>query len=141
MTKISGKMIAVQGDPRKYGALLSDALPAVIETEKQNEQYLAIVEQLMSTGENLSPEEETLLKLLAHLIEDFERRYYKPRRATPLEVLHELMAANDLKQSDLVPIFGSKGITSEVVNGKRGISKANAKALAKFFNVSPAVFI
>lgn len=134
-------MIAVQGDPRKYGALLSDALPAVIETEKQNEQYLAIVEQLMSTGENLSPEEETLLKLLAHLIEDFERRYYKPRRATPLEVLHELMAANDLKQSDLVPIFGSKGITSEVVNGKRGISKANAKALAKFFNVSPAVFI
>jgi HTH-type transcriptional regulator/antitoxin HigA len=134
-------MTAVQGDPRKYGALLSDALPAVIETEKQNERYLAIVEQLMSKGENLSPEEETLLKLLAHLIEDFERRYYKPRRATPLEVLRELMAANDLKQSDLVPIFGSKGITSEVVNGKRGISKANAKALAEFFNVSPAVFI
>jgi HTH-type transcriptional regulator / antitoxin HigA len=141
MTKISGKMTAVQGDPRKYGALLSDALPAVIETEKQNERYLAIVEQLMSKGENLSPEEETLLKLLAHLIEDFERRYYKPRRATPLEVLRELMAANDLKQADLVPIFGSKGITSEVVNGKRGISKANAKALAEFFNVSPAVFI
>jgi HTH-type transcriptional regulator/antitoxin HigA len=46
-----------------------------------------------------------------------------------------------LKQADLVPIFSSKGITSEVINGKRGISKAHAKALGKFFNISPAAFI
>ncbi|MGH9766694.1 MAG: helix-turn-helix domain-containing protein [Blastocatellia bacterium] len=141
MTKRSGKVIAVQGDPKKYASLLSTALPAIIETEEQNERYLAIVEDLMSKGENLSPEEETLLNLLAHLIEDFERRYYKPRKAKPLEVLHELMAANDLKQADLVPIFGSKGITSEVVNGKRGISKAHARALAEYFHVAPGVFI
>ena len=121
--------------------MLSQTLPAIIETEEQNEQYLAIVEKLMCKGENLSPEEETLLKLLAHLIQDFERRYYKPRKATPVEVLRELMAANDLKQTDLVPIFGSKGTVSEVVNGKRGISKANAKALGEFFNISPAAFI
>src|SRR5262245_31731151 len=53
----------------------------------------------------------------------------------------ELMAATDLKQADLALIFGSKGIVSEVVNGKRGISKANAKALGEFFNISPAAFI
>jgi HTH-type transcriptional regulator/antitoxin HigA len=142
MTKANGKLIAVPGDPKKYGSLLAQTLPAVIQTEEQNEQYLAIVEKLMRKGEeNLSPEENTLLDLLVHLIEDFEKRYYKPRKATPLEVLHELMAANDLKQSDLVPIFGSKGITSEVVNGKRGISKANAKALGELFSISPAAFI
>lgn len=134
-------MIAVQVDPKKYASLLSMALPAVIETEEQNEHYLEIVEDLMSKGKSLSSEEETLLKLLSHLIEDFERRYYKPRRAAPLEVLQELMAANDLRQADLVPIFGSKGITSEVVNGKRGISKAQAKALAEYFHVAPSVFI
>ena len=141
MIKANGKLIAVPADPKKYGSLLSQTLPAIIETEEQNEQYLAIVEKLMCKGENLSPEEETLLKLLAHLIQDFERRYYKPHKATPVEVLRELMAANDLKQADLVPIFGSKGIVSEVVNGKRGISKANAKALGEFFNISPAAFI
>lgn len=101
MTKANGKLTAVPGDPKRYGALLAQALPAIIETEEQNEQYLAIVEKLMRKGENLSPEEETLLKLLAHLIEDFERRYYKPRRATPVEVLRELMAANDLKNEGL----------------------------------------
>jgi HTH-type transcriptional regulator / antitoxin HigA len=142
MIKINGKPIAVPGDPKKYGSLLSQTLPAIIETEEQNEQYLAVVEKLMRKGEdNLSPEEETLLKLLVHLISDFEHRYYKPRKASPVEVLRELMAANDLKQADLVPIFGSKGITSEVINGKRGISKAHAKALGKFFNISPAAFI
>jgi HTH-type transcriptional regulator / antitoxin HigA len=135
-------MISVPGDPKKYGSLLAQALPTVIETEEQNEHYLAIVEELMRKGEeNLSPEEETLLDLLVHLIADFEQRYYKPERATPLEVLRYLMDANDLKQSDLVPIFGSKGITSEVLNGKRGISKANAEALGEFFHISPAAFI
>lgn len=141
MTKANGKLIAVPGDPKKYGTLLAQTLPAVIQTEEQNEQYLAIVEKLMSKGENLSPEEATLLDLLVHLIHDFEQRFYQPEDATPLEVLHFLMEANDLKQSDLVPIFGSKGITSEVINGKRGISKAHAKALGEFFNISPAAFI
>jgi HTH-type transcriptional regulator/antitoxin HigA len=142
MTKANGKLIAGRGDPKKYGALLLETLPAIIETEAQNERYLAIVEKLMRKGEeNLSPEENTLLDLLVHLIEDFERRYYQPEDATPLEVLHFLMESNGLKQADLVPIFGSKGIVSEVVNGKRGISKANAKALGEFFNISPAAFI
>jgi HTH-type transcriptional regulator / antitoxin HigA len=142
MTKANGKLIAVPGDPKKYGSLLSQTLPMVIETEEQNEQYLAIVENLMRKGEeNLSPEEETLLDLLVHLIENFEIKYYKPPKATPLEVLRDLMEVRGLKQTDLVPIFGSKSIVSEVINGKRGISKANAKALGKFFNISPAAFI
>src|SRR5262245_36886771 len=111
MIKKNGKPIAVPGDPKKYGSLLSQTLPAIIETEEQNEHYLAVGEKLMRKGEdNLSPEEETLLDLLVHLIEDFERRYYRSLKATPVEVLRELMAANDLKQADLVTIFGSKSI-------------------------------
>ena len=50
------------------------------------------------------------------------------------------MAANGVT-SDLWKLFGSKGVASEVVNGKRGISKAQAKALAEFFHVSPELFI
>jgi HTH-type transcriptional regulator / antitoxin HigA len=38
-------------------------------------------------------------------------------------------------------VIGSKGVVSEVVNGKRAISKAQAKALGEFFNVNPGVFI
>jgi HTH-type transcriptional regulator/antitoxin HigA len=46
-----------------------------------------------------------------------------------------------MQAKDLWPVFGSKGITSEVLNGKRGISKEMARKLGEVFHVSPAVFI
>ncbi len=102
---------------------------------------LAFADKLIDKGEQRSPEEDTLLKLLAHLIQDYEHKTYQPEQATPQEVLIELMEAGSLKQSDLYPILNSKSITSEIVNGKRGISKANAKALAEFFHVSAELFL
>ena len=140
MTKRSGKGI-VEIDPKAYARLLASALPGIIETEEDNDRMLAVVESLMDKGGDLSPEEEKLYKLLVHLIQEFEQRYYKPESVTPLEVLQELMAANDLKQIDLVPIFGSKSVVSEVLAGKRGISKTHAKKLAEFFHTSADLFI
>jgi HTH-type transcriptional regulator/antitoxin HigA len=41
----------------------------------------------------------------------------------------------------LLPVFGSRSRVSEAVNGKRAISKSQAKRLGEFFSVSPAAFI
>ena len=128
-------------DPARYRRLLSRAMPVVIETEDENARMLAIVERLMKKGEKLSAEEEKLLKLLARLVEDFEQRFYRPREATPLEVLRHLMEARGIKQSQLWEVFGSKGIASEVLNGKRGISKTHARALPNYFHVSADLFV
>ncbi len=128
-------------DPTRYKRLLSRTMPVVIESEEENERMLAIVEKLMDKGEDLSPEEEKLLKLFARLIEDFEQRYYHAREASPLEVLQHLMEAREVKQTHLWEVFGSKGIASEVLNGKRGISKTQARALANYFHVSADLFI
>ncbi len=46
-----------------------------------------------------------------------------------------------LKQADLVPVLGSRAQVSAVVNGTRGISKAQAKKLAEFFHTSTDRFI
>lgn len=124
-----------------YSELITDALPQVIETEIEYERLLNKAEKLMNLGESLSPDQEKLLKLLVVLIEKYEAEVYPIQEASPQEVLLELMAARDLKQVDLLPVFGSKGIISEVVHGKRGISKANAIALGNFFHISPAVFL
>lgn len=128
-------------DPVRYRRLLSRTMPVVIETEEENARMLATVEKLMQKGEKLSAEEEKLLKLLARLIEDFEERFYQPSEATPLEVLTHLMEARGVKQSQLWEVFGSKGIASEVLNGKRGISKTHARALANYFHVPAELFI
>jgi HTH-type transcriptional regulator / antitoxin HigA len=128
-------------DPTRYRRLLSQTMPVVIESEEENERMLAIVEKLMEKGENLSPEEEKLLKLLARLIEDFECEYYHPRDAEPLQVLQHLMESRGIKPTHLWEVFGSKGIASEVLNGKRGISKTHARALAQYFHVPADLFI
>jgi HTH-type transcriptional regulator/antitoxin HigA len=128
-------------DPARYKRLLSRAMPVVIETQEENERLLAIAERLMEKGEAMSAEEEALLRLLSTLIQDFEERFYTPGDVTPLEMLRHLLDARGLKQSDLTEVFGSKGVASEVLNGKRGISKAQAKRLAEFFGVSAELFI
>jgi len=128
-------------DPTRYKRLLSQTMPVIIETEAENERMLKVIEKIMDKGENLSPEEEKLLKLLTRLVEDFEERYYHPRDASPLEILQHLMESREVKQTHLWEVFGSKGIASEVLNGKRGISKSHAKALAEYFHVPADLFI
>jgi HTH-type transcriptional regulator/antitoxin HigA len=141
----SGKITAtanVRIDLKKYGRLLRRMLPMVIETEEENERMLIAVEQLMGKGEdNLTPEESRLFKLMVRLIEDFEERAYSIPDAKPHEVLQHLIEARDLRQIDLLPIFRSRGYTSDIVNGKRGISKEHAKELGQFFHVSPELFL
>ena len=128
-------------NPQKYGKLLARVRPTVIRTEAENNRMLALVERLMEKGENLTPEEGELLRLLGKLIADFEEEFYHLEDAAPNEVLRELMDARGLKQGDVGKLLGSKGRVSEVINGKRAISKAQAKALAEFFHVSVELFI
>lgn len=128
-------------DPERYRKLLSQAMPVAIETVEENERALALVEELLNKDEAISLEEETLLRLMVTLVQSFEEKYYHPREATPIEVLRHLMDARGLKQSDLWELFGSKGVASEVLNGKRSISKNQAKRLAGYFRVPAELFI
>lgn len=125
---------------RDYGTLLSEFRPRAIETEAENERALAVVAELMRR-QRLSVAEKTLLKLLAILIEHVEQSHYSLGNGAPAETLAELMRARDMTAKDLWPVFGSKGITSEVPGGKRGISKDKAKRLGELFHVSAELFI
>jgi HTH-type transcriptional regulator / antitoxin HigA len=125
---------------KEYAQLLAAIQPKVIETETENEFYLAEVTKLMRLGDAISPAQERLLKLLVNLIESFETQHYELKSATPLEILTELVRDRGLKQKHLLSVFGSQGVASEVINGKRGISKSHAKALGEFFKVSPSLF-
>jgi HTH-type transcriptional regulator / antitoxin HigA len=140
MIRKIGKM-TLTFNSHKYQELLIKYQPKIIRTEAENEKALAIVEELMHRS-NRSLEENELYDLLITLIEKFEQEYYSPGSAsTPRSMLLFLMEQKDIKQSDLVGVIGSKGIVSEVVNGLREISKAQAKALGEFFKVDPGLFI
>jgi HTH-type transcriptional regulator / antitoxin HigA len=59
----------------------------------------------------------------------------------PHEMVRYLMEQRGLTQADLVPVPGSHAQASDLVNGKRGISKAQVKKLAEYFGVSPELFL
>jgi HTH-type transcriptional regulator / antitoxin HigA len=121
---------------------VSKVAPLVIETKEEFERADTEVGRLLKKGyENLSVEEKRLLALLSWLIEDYEDRTFPIIESPPHQTLQFLMEQNDLRQVDLVAIFRSRGRVSEVVNGKRAINKAQAKALGEFFKVSPELFI
>ena len=59
---------------------------------------------------------------------------------TPQSALKHLMEARNLKEFDLVSIFGALDFTSGVINGKRSISRRQAEVLGDFFHVAPELF-
>ncbi len=127
-------------DKTAYSNLLSEYIPQVIETEAEYNRALEIAEKLTFV-KNRTPEEKALHKLLVTLIEVYETENYPMNQSAPYEILQHLMEASGIRQADLVGVIGSSGVVSEVVNGKRTTSKAQAKALADYFNVSPSLFI
>jgi HTH-type transcriptional regulator/antitoxin HigA len=127
---------------KKYGRLLLRVLPKPISTEQEYDEFVALTGQLMEKGEDsLSPEEGALLELLAILVQDYDERHYPLEKGDPVTILKELMDANGLSQSDLAHLFGSKSIVSEVLSGKRDISKSQAKKLGEFFDLAADVFL
>jgi HTH-type transcriptional regulator / antitoxin HigA len=127
-------------DPIAYGSLLAEVTPMVIETEAEYDRALAVAEQL-TFAKNLTLEQRALYKLLVMLIEAYEAEHYPMGKSTPHEILQHIMESSGTRQSDLVGIIGSSGVVSEVVNGQRSISKAQAKALGDYFKVLPSLFI
>lgn len=129
-------------DSVKYAQLLTQTLPLVIETEEENEHFLEVVDSMM--GKELSPEENVLFNLLVVLVEKFEEQHYPMPigESSPDRMIRFLMQQRDLELKDIYPIFSnSRGLTSDVVNGKRKPSKAQVKALAEFFHVSSDLFL
>lgn len=139
MTKTNGKMI-LTFDKDVYRNLLIEVTPKVIETEEEYDQAVAIAERLFF-AKNRAPEERALLKLIVTLIEAYEAEHYPMDKPAPHEILQHILESSGTRQADLVGIVGSSGVVSEIVNGKRSISKAQAKALGEFFHISPSLFI
>ena len=128
---------------QKYSALLPEGFPHVIQTEEENEHAIQIAGSLMLRDEDdLRPEESQLLDHLVTLIEDFEERAYPiSDKSNPPLALRELMREHQLKQTDMLDIFGSQGVVSQVLNGKREISKAQARRLSERFRLPIDIFI
>ncbi|MEA5553717.1 transcriptional regulator [Anabaena cylindrica UHCC 0172] len=114
--------------------------PGIIKTEEENDHFLAIMEDLLSRP-HLTPEEDTLLKLLVRLIEDFENQHYQLNISTPRSRILHLLEAQDLEISDLASVFDLSELVSQVINGEVRVTLKQAEMLGKLFHVDGSFFI
>ncbi|MGH8001705.1 MAG: helix-turn-helix domain-containing protein [Brasilonema sp.] len=122
-----------------YASLLAKYQPKVIKTDEENEQAIALAEEL-SHQSNRTLEETALLDLLMTLIEKYEDEHYSIGESTPHSMILHLIDAQSLKSSDLVKILGSEEVVSQVMSGQLEITQQMAKALGKFFHVDASLF-
>jgi HTH-type transcriptional regulator / antitoxin HigA len=118
---------------------LEVASPTPIVSERQHEEYLLVLDKLTNKS-HPTREEEKYAEVLITLIEAYEEEHHSIPDASPIEILRSLMDANNLRQKDLIPIFGTESIVSEVLRKKRALNKTHIEKLSKRFGVSPALF-
>ena len=127
-------------DPEKYARLIAASLPIPPRTEAGNERLIELLSNL-DERDDLTREEEAFAELLAIVIEDFEDKHYALPAVPPHEALRALMDDRGLLHKDVWPVVGNKGLTTEILNGRRKISSALAKRLAAHFRVTIELFI
>lgn len=112
----------------------------VIKSKAQYREYSRILEDLVA-AEFKSKEMKDEIDLLTLLLEKWDEDHNSFDEVDPIELLRSLMAERNLKAKDLVEILGvSKGLVSDVLNYKKGLSKEMIRKLSQYFKVSQEAF-
>jgi len=122
-----------------YTDLLKSFPPRPLKSDEDLEEIQRVVDDLLDK-EELTESEEDYLDLLGILIHEYEEKQDFVTDIYGIELVKALIVELNLKQKDLVPIFKTESIVSDVLKGKRQLTSEHIEKLAKFFKLSPAVF-
>jgi HTH-type transcriptional regulator/antitoxin HigA len=126
-------------DRAAYQALVASFAPRPIHQEKQLTETMARIDDLLTKSRRTAAEDD-YLGLLSDVVEDWESRHVVIPEVHGVELVKALLDDRNLRQHDLVSIFGTDSIVSEVLSGKRELQRKHIEQLARFFKVSPATF-
>lgn len=111
----------------------------IIKSKSQYKEYCEILEELLNSNTNEAVEDE--IDLLTLLIEKWDEEHNTFEQSDPVELIQYLMAERNLNAKDLAAILKvSKGLISDIVNYKKGLSKEIIRALSEYFKVSQEAF-
>jgi HTH-type transcriptional regulator/antitoxin HigA len=111
----------------------------IIKSDAQYNEYCRILEELVEKDISKAIEDE--IDLLTLLIEKWDEENNTFEASDPIELLKYLMEENNLKAKDLTEILDvSKGLVSDILNYKKGLSKDLIRSLSDRFKVSQEAF-
>ena len=111
----------------------------VIASEKQYFEYCHKLEELVFGNRTKEINDE--INLLTLLIEKYDDEHIIYKDLDPIELLKSFMDDHKLKANDLAEILGiSKGLVSNILSYKKGLSKESIRILAARFKVRQEAF-
>ncbi|WCE32221.1 helix-turn-helix domain-containing protein [Vibrio sp. SCSIO 43137] len=117
---------------------------SAIHSEEEHEQALALVEELIEDYDNNL----TLIELLSLAIERYEdsalefEKFNKVQEGldSGIAMLRVLMEQHELKMHDFENEIGKKSLVSQILNGKKNLTKKHIAALSERFGINPSLF-
>jgi HTH-type transcriptional regulator / antitoxin HigA len=120
--------------------------PRPITNKKMHRTYSEVASVLMrelEMGTLESSAKETVkafLNALVPFIEAYEKSHMAIPAASPEEMFRFLIEQHALTQYDLSKELGGQPVVSDVVHGKRKLTRDHIEKLGKRFHISPAAF-
>ena len=128
----------------QYAQLVRAFPPRVIRTQKEYDATLAVIHKIAAKGEDaLTRDESDYLDSLEILIERYDNEHYlmPDDERTPLERLQHAMKESGMSTADLGRLLGNRGLASQILLGRRQLSKTHIRKLADHFHVSADYFL
>ena len=125
--------------PKTYNELLQAFPPRPIKSEEEMFATQKVIDSLIDRAP-LTLDEEDYLNLLGTLVYEYEQTQEPIPDIYGIELLKVLIEERDLRQKDLVPIFKTESIVSDILKERRKLTTRHIQELAEFFQVSPAAF-
>lgn len=123
-----------------YHDLVIDFPPRLIKSKSEVRATQKVIESLLDK-DSLTDDEQDYLELLITIVKIYEDEKISIPDIYGIEFLKELMKEKNLRQKDLVHIFKTKSVTSEVLNGQRELTFQYVQRLSEYFCVPPSAFL
>ncbi|MBI3297412.1 MAG: helix-turn-helix domain-containing protein [Elusimicrobia bacterium] len=118
--------------------------PQPMKNRKMHRDYSAGVRILMESNSTLDAGSKAAitqyLSAVLPFIAQYEKKEFAVASSTPEEVFQFLLVQNDLSQYDVAKELGGQPVVSEVLRGKRRLTREHIERLSKRFGVTPATF-
>jgi len=113
----------------------------LIRNEKEYDEALNRVDQLMELDPELGTPQSDELEVLVLLIEKYEEKNWAIAIPDPIEAIKYRMQQMNLKQKDLIPYVGNKSKVSEVLNRKVALSLTMIRNLSEALHIPLEVLV
>lgn len=112
----------------------------IIKTDAQYNRYCDALEALVDSGKKTRAVQDEI-ELLTLLIEKYDAEHNTFDDADPIELLKSLMKDHKMKAVDVANLLDvSKGLVSDMLNYKKGLSKDTIRILSERFKLNQEAF-